>query len=52
MSKTQSAARIGKWFYTDVATRQGDLLSPLLFVTDVEQVTDQVKESNCRRRLT
>ena len=34
--KVQSAVRIGRhqgeWFHTDVETRQGDSLSPLLFI--------------------
>ena len=53
--KAQSAVRIGRyqgeWFRTNVGTRQGDPLSPLLFITYLERVMDHVKETNCRIRL-
>ena len=46
--KAQSAVRIrknqGDWFHTDVGTRQGDPLSPLLFIAYLERVMDHVKE--------
>ena len=35
----------------DVAARQGDPLSPLLFIAYLERVMDHVKESNCGIRL-
>ena len=47
--KAQSAVRIGKnqgaWFRTDVGTRQGEPLSPLLFIAYLERVMDHLKES-------
>ena len=53
--KAQSTVRIGKYrgkrFHTDLRTRQGDPLSPLLFITYLERVMDHVKESNCGIRL-
>ena len=53
--EAQSAVRIGRhegeWFRTNVGTRQGDPLSPLLFITYLERVMDHVKESKCRIRL-
>ena len=49
--KAQSAVRIGKdygeWFKTDVGTRQGDPLSPLLFIAYLERVMDQVRQNTC-----
>ena len=47
--KAQSAVRVGKengeWFGTDVGTRQGDPLSPLLFIAYLDRVMDQVREN-------
>ena len=49
--KAQSAVRIGKehgeWFHTDVGTRQGDPLSPLLFITYLDRIMDQVRQNTC-----
>ena len=47
----QSAVRIGKengeWFRTDVGTRQGDPMSPLLFIAYLDRVMDQVRLNTC-----
>ena len=47
--KAQSAVRIGneyrEWFHTDVGTRQGDPLSPLLFIAYLDRVMDQVRQN-------
>ena len=47
----QSAVRIGKengeWFRTDVGTRQGDPMSPLLFIAYLDRVMDQVRQNTC-----
>ena len=49
--KAQSAVRIGKecgeWFHTDVGTRQGDPLSPLLFIAYLDRMMDQVRQNTC-----
>ena len=49
--KSQSAVRIGneygEWFQTGVGTRQGDPLSPLLFIAYLERVMDQVRQNAC-----
>ena len=53
--KAQSVVRVGRyqgeWFRTNVGTRQGDPLSPLMFIMYLERVMDHVKESNCGMRL-
>ena len=53
--KARSAVRIGRhqgeWFRTNVGARQGDPLSPLLFIAYLERVMDHVKETNSRIRL-
>ena len=53
--KAQSVVRVGRyqeeWFRTNVGTRQGDPLSPLMFITYLERVMDHVKETNCEIRL-
>ena len=47
----QSAVRIGKeneeWFRTDVGTRQGDPMSPLLFIAYLDRVMYQVRQNTC-----
>ena len=47
----QSAVRIGKengeWFRTDLGTRQGDPMSPLLFIAYIDRVMDQVRQNIC-----
>ena len=49
--KAQAAVRVGnengEWFGTDVGTRQGDPLSPLLFIAYLDRVIDQVRENAC-----
>ncbi|CAM4979652.1 unnamed protein product [Rotaria socialis] len=49
--KSQSAVRIGRdngeWFRTDVGTRQGDPLPPLLFIAYLERVMGQVRQNIC-----
>ena len=53
--KAQSTVRIGRrqgeWFYTGTRTRQGDPLSPLLFIAYLERVMDHMKENNCGKRF-
>ena len=49
--KPQSAVRVGNengdWFGTDVGTRQGDPLSPLLFIAYLDRVLDHVRQNAC-----
>jgi hypothetical protein len=49
--KAQSAIRINKenedWFHTSEGTRQGDQLSPLLFITYLERIMEKVKQKPC-----
>ncbi|CAF1081345.1 unnamed protein product [Adineta ricciae] len=53
--KAQSAVRIGTeygdWFHTNVGTRQGDPLSPLLFIAYLDRVMDQVRQNTCGVRI-
>ena len=48
--KSQSAVRlgtdIGEWFKTSVGTRQGDPLSPLMFIAYLDRVMDKIKQEN------
>jgi len=47
---SQSAVRVGKelseWFETSVGTRQGDQISPTIFISYLERVMDVVKDNN------
>ena len=47
----QSAVRVGKeqgeWFRTDVGTRQGDPMSPLLFIAYLDRIMDQIRQNIC-----
>lgn len=47
-NNSRSAVRIcgelGEWFKTSRGTRQGDNISPMVFITDLERAMDKVKE--------
>ena len=38
---------IGEWFLQTVGTKQGDPLSPLIFMSYLERLMDKDKDSDC-----
>jgi Reverse transcriptase (RNA-dependent DNA polymerase) len=47
MAAVRIKSEMGEWFRTNKGTRQGDPISPEVFITDLERAMDNVKE-NCK----